>query len=64
MRTDAESSRYAAWLGVVITAVTALAVLSGAGLLTACGGGHEPAGAAVPARPGAAAAGNPSTGNP
>jgi hypothetical protein len=59
VRTDARSSRYAARLGVVITAVTALAVLSGAGLLTGCGGGHEPAGAAVPSRPGAAS-GDPS----
>ncbi|WP_055748208.1 hypothetical protein [Frankia sp. AvcI1] len=61
MRTDAESSRYAARLGVVITAVTTLALLAGAGLLAGCGGdGHEPAGAAVPARPGAASAGSPS----
>ncbi|KJE20668.1 hypothetical protein FF36_05023 [Frankia torreyi] len=65
MRTDAESSRYAARLGVVITAVTTLALLSGAGLLAGCGGdGHEPAGAAVPARPDAASAGNPPVGNP
>ncbi|EIV96455.1 hypothetical protein [Frankia sp. QA3] len=60
MRTDTRSSRYAARLGVVITAVTALILLSGLGLLAGCGGDrHEPAGAAVPARPGAAA-GDPS----